>query len=64
MARVGQRVVAGDRLADRIGVGVLIGVFPPKLVNAVGCVSGGGVICHAARTTGLDPDRISFTRAR
>ncbi len=33
MARPGQQVVAGDRLADRIGVGVLAKVFPPELVD-------------------------------
>jgi hypothetical protein len=35
MARPGQRVVAGDRLADRIGIGVLAKVFPPELVDRV-----------------------------
>jgi hypothetical protein len=35
VARPGQQVVAGDRLADRIGVGVLAGVFPPELVDRV-----------------------------
>ena len=35
MARPGQQVVAGDRLADRIGVGVLARVFPPDLVDRV-----------------------------
>jgi Insertion element 4 transposase N-terminal/Transposase DDE domain len=35
MARPGQQVVAGDRLADRIGVGVLTRVFPPELVDRV-----------------------------
>src|SRR6266536_1113365 len=33
VARPGQQVVAGDRLADRIGVGVLAKVFPPELVD-------------------------------
>src|SRR5260221_3220199 len=33
VARPGQQVVAGDRLADRIGVGVLTKVFPPELVD-------------------------------
>jgi len=28
-------VVAGDRLADRIGIGVLARVFPPELVDRV-----------------------------
>ncbi len=35
MARPGQQVVTGDRLADRIGVGVLTRVFPPDLVDRV-----------------------------
>ena len=35
MARRGQQVVAGDRLADRVGIGVLAGVFPPELVDRV-----------------------------
>ena len=35
MARLGQQVVAGDRLADRIGIGVLARVFPPELVDRV-----------------------------
>jgi hypothetical protein len=35
VARPGQQVVAGDRLADRIGVGVLAKVFPPELVDRV-----------------------------
>jgi transposase IS4-like protein/DDE family transposase len=35
VARRGQRVVAGDRLADRIGIGVLARVFPPELVDRV-----------------------------
>src|SRR5258707_2788978 len=35
VARPGQQVVAGDRLADRIGVGVLTKVFPPELVDRV-----------------------------
>jgi len=35
VARPGQQVVAGDRLADRIGVGVLTTVFTPELVDRV-----------------------------
>jgi hypothetical protein len=35
VARPGQQVVAGDRLADRIGVGVLTMVFTPELVDRV-----------------------------
>ena len=35
MARPGQQVVAGDRLADRIGIGVLTKVFTPELVDRV-----------------------------
>jgi hypothetical protein len=35
VARRGQQVVAGDRLADRVGIGVLAGVFPPELVDRV-----------------------------
>src|ERR1035441_8768522 len=35
VARPGQQVVAGDRLADRIGIGVLATVFPPARVNRV-----------------------------
>src|SRR5712692_7274331 len=35
VARRGQQVVAGDRLADRIGIGVLAKVFPPELVDRV-----------------------------
>ncbi len=41
MARPGQRAIAGDRLADRIGVGVLAKVFPSELVDRV--VSEAGV---------------------
>jgi hypothetical protein len=33
VARPGQQVVAGDRLADRIGIGVLAKVFTPELVD-------------------------------
>src|SRR6202158_2078531 len=33
MARPGQQVVAGDRLADRIGIGVLAKVFTQELVD-------------------------------
>ncbi len=35
MARRAQEIVAGDRLADRIGIGVLAKVFPPELVDRV-----------------------------
>src|SRR6266567_5058263 len=35
VARPGQQVVAGDRQADRIGVGVLAKVFTPELVDRV-----------------------------
>ncbi len=35
MARRGQQVVAGDRLPDRIGIGVLAKVFTPELVDRV-----------------------------
>jgi Insertion element 4 transposase N-terminal/Transposase DDE domain len=35
VARPGQQVVAGDRLPDRIGIGVLARVFPPELVDRV-----------------------------
>ena len=35
MARPGQQVVVGDRLADRIGVGVLAKVFPAEMVDRV-----------------------------
>jgi hypothetical protein len=35
VARPGQQVVAGDRLADRVGVGVLARVFTPELVDRV-----------------------------
>ena len=35
MARPGQQVVTGGRLADRIGVGVLAKVFTPELVDRV-----------------------------
>jgi Insertion element 4 transposase N-terminal/Transposase DDE domain len=35
VARPGQQVVAGDRLADRIGIGVLTRVFTPELVDRV-----------------------------
>jgi hypothetical protein len=41
VARPGQQVVAGDRLADRISVGVLAKVFPSELVDRV--VSEAGV---------------------
>src|ERR1039458_2100087 len=33
VATPGQQVVAGDRLADRVGIGVLAKVFPPELVD-------------------------------
>src|SRR5579859_7307700 len=48
MARPGQQVVAGDRLADRIGIGVLATVFPPELVDRV--VGEAGVREQRART--------------
>jgi hypothetical protein len=35
MARRAQEVLGGDRLADRIGIGVLAKVFPPELVDQV-----------------------------
>jgi Zn-finger domain-containing protein len=35
VARRGQQVVAGDRLPDRIGIGVLAKVFTPELVDRV-----------------------------
>src|SRR5260370_42461642 len=35
VARPGQQVVAGDRPADRIGIGVLAAVFTPELVDRV-----------------------------
>ena len=35
MARPGQQVIAGDRLSDRIGIGVLAKVFPSELVDRV-----------------------------
>jgi len=35
VARPGQQVVAGDRLADRIGIGVLAAVFTPEMVDRV-----------------------------
>ena len=35
MAGRGQQVVAGDRLGDRVGIGVLARVFPPELVDRV-----------------------------
>jgi hypothetical protein len=35
VARRGQQVVSGDRLPDRIGIGVLAKVFPPDLVDRV-----------------------------
>ena len=35
VARPGQQVVAGDRLADRIGIGVLAKVFTPELADRV-----------------------------
>src|SRR5258707_14906142 len=41
VARPGQQVVAGDRLADRIGIGVLAAGFTPELVDRV--VEQGGV---------------------
>src|SRR5260221_2532860 len=48
VARPGQQVVAGDRLADRMGVGVLTKVFPPELVDRV--VDEAGVREQRART--------------
>src|SRR5260370_16387100 len=41
VARPGQQVVAGDRLADRIGIGVLAAVFTPGLVDRGGRPAGG-----------------------
>src|SRR2546429_3650550 len=41
VARRGQQVVAGDRLPDRIGIGVLAKVFPPDLVDRVVDEAGG-----------------------
>jgi hypothetical protein len=35
MARAGQHAVSGDRLAERIGIGVLTNVFTPDLVDRV-----------------------------
>jgi Insertion element 4 transposase N-terminal/Transposase DDE domain len=40
VARPGQQVVAGDRLADRIGIGVLTKVFTPDLVDRVVAAAG------------------------
>jgi hypothetical protein len=48
VARRAQEVVAGDRLADRIGIGVLAKVFPPELVDRV--VDQAGVREQRART--------------
>jgi Insertion element 4 transposase N-terminal/Transposase DDE domain len=48
VARPGQQVVAGDRLADRIGIGVLTRVFTPELVDRV--VDEAGVREQRART--------------
>src|ERR1035437_6413892 len=48
VARPGQQVVAGDGLADRIGIGVLATVFPPELVDRV--VGQAGVREQRART--------------
>src|SRR5260370_10399421 len=48
VARPGQQVVAGDRLADRIGVGVLTSVFTPELVDRV--VDQAGVRQQRTRT--------------
>ena len=48
VARPGQQVVAGDRLAGRIGIGVLATVFPPELVDRV--VGQAGVREQRART--------------
>jgi hypothetical protein len=42
VARPGQQVVAGDRLADRIGIGVLTKVFTPELVDRVVVAAGPG----------------------
>src|SRR5258708_27972948 len=35
VGRTGEQVGGGDRVADRIGVGVLTKVFPPELVDRV-----------------------------
>src|SRR5260221_10518698 len=48
VARRAQEVLAGDRLADRIGIGVLTKVFPPELVDRV--VDQAGVREQRART--------------
>src|ERR1019366_8114251 len=42
VARPGQQVVAGDRLADRIGIGGLAKGFPPELVDRGVDEAGGG----------------------
>jgi hypothetical protein len=48
VARRGQEVIAGDRLPDLIGIGVLTSVFPPELVDRV--VDEAGVREQRART--------------
>src|SRR5258708_36458605 len=48
VARPGQQVVAGDRLADRIGIGGLAAVFTPELVDRV--VAQAGVRAQRERT--------------
>jgi hypothetical protein len=40
VARPGQQVVAGDRLADRIGIGVLTKAFTPELADRVVVAAG------------------------
>ncbi|MFE7949916.1 transposase domain-containing protein, partial [Streptomyces sp. NPDC057426] len=43
MARVGQvRVPAGERLSDRIAIGVLTRAFPPQLIDEVVAETGRG----------------------
>ncbi len=41
VARVGQRVVTGDRLPDRISVGVLAKVVTPERVDRAVAAAGG-----------------------
>src|SRR5216683_2635348 len=74
VARRGQQVVAGDRLADRIGIGVLAKVFPPELVDRV--VDEAGVRERRTRTlpsrvvvyyllaAGMQPSPAAVTYAR
>src|SRR5260370_256821 len=54
VARRGQQVVAGDRLADRIGIGVLAKGFPPQLVDRAGGADGMCLVLAGSQENGAE----------